>query len=112
MEYDPVPIIQTWTAMEELVVVPGWQTIGVSNFNIALIRDLLAQCSIRPGVIAGGIASLFDAIQIASILPTRIDCIHRVFSIGGPFLCADWDGQRIRLGIGDTIDSRDRFSSL
>lgn len=51
MEYDPVPIIETWTAMEELARSGLAKTIGVSNFNIALIRDLLAQCSIRPGVL-------------------------------------------------------------
>lgn len=48
MEYDPVPIIETWRAMEELVEKGLVKNIGISNFNIALIRDLLTQCSTRP----------------------------------------------------------------
>ncbi|MCE3014543.1 MAG: aldo/keto reductase [Pirellula sp.] len=51
MEYDPVPIIETWEAMEEVARSGLAKTIGVSNFNISLIRDLLTQCSIRPGVL-------------------------------------------------------------
>jgi D-xylose reductase len=51
MEYDPIPMIETWNAMEELARSGLAKTIGVSNFNISLIRDLLAQCSIRPGVL-------------------------------------------------------------
>ncbi|MFN7894470.1 MAG: aldo/keto reductase [Pirellula sp.] len=51
MEYDPVPIIETWNAMEEVARAGLAKTIGVSNFNISLIRDLLSQGSIRPGVL-------------------------------------------------------------
>jgi D-xylose reductase len=51
MEYDPVPMIETWKAMEEVARSGLAKTIGVSNFNISLIRDLLTQCSIRPGVL-------------------------------------------------------------
>nr|MCU0720417.1 aldo/keto reductase [Pirellula sp.] len=51
MEFDPVPIIETWTAMEEVARSGLAKVIGISNFNVSLIRDLLAQCSIRPGVL-------------------------------------------------------------
>ncbi len=51
MEYDPVPIIDTWRAMEEVAKMGLARHIGVSNFNIGLIRDLLAQCNIRPSVL-------------------------------------------------------------
>ena len=48
MEYDPVPIIETWRAMESLVDNGLVKQIGISNFNTSLIRDLLTQCRIRP----------------------------------------------------------------
>lgn len=51
MEYDPVPILETWQAMEELVDQGLVKQIGVSNFSVALIRDLLTRCRIRPSVL-------------------------------------------------------------
>jgi D-xylose reductase len=51
LEYDPVPIIDTWRAMEELVDKGLVRNIGVSNFGVSLIRDLLTQSRIRPAVL-------------------------------------------------------------
>lgn len=51
MEIDPVPIIETWRAMESLVDAGLVKCIGVSNFNVSLIRDLLSQCRVRPSVL-------------------------------------------------------------
>lgn len=51
MEPDQVPIIETWRAMESLVDSGLVKCIGVSNFGVSLIRDLLAQCRIRPSVL-------------------------------------------------------------
>ncbi len=48
---DPVPILETWRAMEQLVEEGLVRNIGVSNFNISLIRDLWAKCSIKPSVL-------------------------------------------------------------
>lgn len=48
---DAVPIRETWQAMEELVDAGLVRTIGISNFGISLIRDLLSQCRIRPSVL-------------------------------------------------------------
>jgi D-xylose reductase len=51
IEYDPVPIIDTWRAMEELVSTGLVRNIGISNFGVSLIRDLLTQARIRPSVL-------------------------------------------------------------
>lgn len=51
MLIDPVPIIDTWRAMEQLVDEGLVRNIGVSNFGISLLRDLLSQARIRPTVL-------------------------------------------------------------
>lgn len=45
-----VPYADTWGAMEELQRAGLVKRIGVCNLNISMLRDLLAQCSIRPAV--------------------------------------------------------------
>jgi D-xylose reductase len=51
LEYDPVPLIDTWRAMEDLVNKGLVRNIGVSNFGVSLIRDLLTQVRVRPSVL-------------------------------------------------------------
>ncbi len=51
MEFSPVPIQETWQAMEELVQAGLVKNIGLSNFNTSLIRDLLSYAKIRPSVL-------------------------------------------------------------
>jgi len=56
--YDPwenvkienIPIQQTWKAMEELQKEGLVKSIGVSNFNVALLHDLLSYATIKPVV--------------------------------------------------------------
>ncbi len=48
---DSVPIRETWQAMEELLDAGLVRSIGVSNFGVSLVRDLLSQCTIRPSVL-------------------------------------------------------------
>lgn len=50
-ELVPVPISETWHTMEELVHAGLVRYIGVSNFNTALLRDLLSYAAIRPAVL-------------------------------------------------------------
>lgn len=45
-----IPIKETWQAMEKLVESGKVRTIGVSNFNIAKIEDLLTYAKIKPAV--------------------------------------------------------------
>src|SRR6056297_104144 len=47
----PVPIRETWAAMEDLVDSGLVRRIGVCNFGTSLLRDLLSDCRIRPTVL-------------------------------------------------------------
>jgi D-xylose reductase len=51
MEVDAVPIAETWGAMEELQRAGLCKHIGVSNFGVSLIRDLLSYASVRPAIL-------------------------------------------------------------
>ena len=51
MEPDPVPISETWQAMEELVKAGLVRDIGVSNFGCSLLRDLLSYARLQPAVL-------------------------------------------------------------
>ncbi len=46
-----VPIAETWHAMEELVSAGLVKNIGVSNFGVSLLRDLLSHSKISPAVL-------------------------------------------------------------
>jgi diketogulonate reductase-like aldo/keto reductase len=45
-----VPIMDTWRAMEKLVKEDAVRSIGVSNFTIPMLEELLSQCEIPPAV--------------------------------------------------------------
>lgn len=47
---EKMPIIETWQAMEKLYQSGKVKAIGVSNFNIARLKDLQAKASIMPAV--------------------------------------------------------------
>jgi len=51
MEPARVPIADTWRAMEEVVRAGLVRNIGVSNFNVSLLRDLLSYAEIAPAVL-------------------------------------------------------------
>ncbi|KAI7872088.1 NADP-dependent oxidoreductase domain-containing protein [Spinellus fusiger] len=46
-----VPLIDTWRAMEQLVKEGLTKTLGVSNFTIPMLKEILSQCEIPPAVL-------------------------------------------------------------
>ncbi len=51
IELAGVPVRETWEAMEELVDLGLVKNIGICNFNLQLLRDLLSYAKIRPAVL-------------------------------------------------------------
>ena len=51
MELEPVPLSETWRAMEGLIPKGLAKHIGVCNFNTAGLRDLLSYATIAPEVL-------------------------------------------------------------
>lgn len=51
VELAPVPISETWRAMEELVEAGLVKNIGVCNFGTSLLRDLCNYAKVRPSVL-------------------------------------------------------------
>ena len=51
MHIDPVPLFETWYAMERLVERGLVKEIGVCNYNSSLLHDLIAYSSIKPAML-------------------------------------------------------------
>ncbi len=51
MKIDPVPLSETWKAMEALQTSGLVKSIGVCNYNSALLHDLMAYAEIKPSVL-------------------------------------------------------------
>ena len=51
VEMVPIPIRETWEAMEEVVQAGLVKRIGICNFGCSLLRDLLSYAKLRPAVL-------------------------------------------------------------
>ncbi|KAF9582197.1 hypothetical protein BGW38_000522 [Lunasporangiospora selenospora] len=50
-EIDPVPVHETWAAMEALVETGKCKNIGVSNFSASLLMDVMSYAKIKPAIL-------------------------------------------------------------
>jgi len=50
-EEERVTIRETWEAMEELVKEGLVKNIGFCNIGVAMLRDILAYCNVKPAVL-------------------------------------------------------------
>ena len=50
VEVTHIPVSETWRGMEQLYFEGLAKTIGVSNFNVQLIRELLSTCDVKPAI--------------------------------------------------------------
>jgi len=50
-EDEGVPMRETWEAMEELVREGLVKNIGICNIGVAMLRDILQYCKIKPTVL-------------------------------------------------------------
>lgn len=51
MQFDPVPIAETWSAMEQLVESGLTRNIGVCNMTTGFLADLMASARVQPAVL-------------------------------------------------------------
>lgn len=51
MKEDPIPVLETWQAMLELQQAGLVRHLGVCNFGVSLIRDLMAGTAVQPEVL-------------------------------------------------------------
>lgn len=51
MQIDPVPLSETWKAMEDLQRKGLVKNIGICNYNSALLHDLMAYAEIKPAML-------------------------------------------------------------
>ena len=50
IEFSDTTFLETYSAMEDFVKCGKIKSIGVSNFNISQLKDLLKNCNIKPTV--------------------------------------------------------------
>lgn len=84
MQEDLVPVYETWGAMEEMVGKGLTKHIGVSNFNIALIRDMLSYCKIQPAVLQVEIHPYLAQPKLLKFCKERNIAVTGYSSLGAP----------------------------
>lgn len=84
MEPLNVPIIDTWREMEKLVEDKKARSIGVSNFTIPMLEDLLSKCSIPPAVNQIEINNAFPQEELVAYCKSKNILLTAYSPLGNP----------------------------
>lgn len=84
MKVTNVPIIDTWRAMEKLVHEKKARSIGVSNFTIPMLEDLLSKCSIPPAVNQVEINTAFPQEELLEYCKSKNILLTAYSPLGNP----------------------------
>lgn len=84
MEPTNVPIIDTWREMEKLVEDKKARSIGVSNFTIPMLEDLLSKCSIPPAVNQVEINNAFPQEELLAYCKSKNILLTAYSPLGNP----------------------------
>lgn len=79
-----VPIIDTWREMEKLVKDKKARSIGVSNFTIPMLEDLLSKCSIPPAVNQVEINNAFPQEELLAYCKSKNIFLTAYSPLGNP----------------------------
>ena len=67
VKHDPVPLRETWQALEELVDRGYIKHLGVSNMSSSLLMDLLSYARIKPSVLQIGASHAAPCLLVAQL---------------------------------------------
>jgi D-xylose reductase len=80
---EQIPVGVTYKAMEQLVKDGLCKSIGVSNFNVALLRDLWNGAEIKPAVLQNELHPYLTCKVMAKFCNQKNICLTSYSTLGG-----------------------------